>query len=384
MKIAVISFTQNGNICNRQITAALKKEGHDAEEFTAFRRRSPTVLDDMPETGQRAADPTELTVVSSRVSEWTKAAFNQYDALVFVGAAAIAVRSIAPCVRDKLTDPAVLVVDEKGQYVVPILSGHVGGANGLARQLAADLQALPVITTATDIQGLFAVDIFAVKNRLILTDRVKAKKISAAILEHECQQVYIDGLMAYDGKLPKYLGITGDIEKADILIDYHLLQPDMKGLCLLPEGMIWMGIGCRKGTEAAKIKEAINHFIQEHEIDKRAIAGLASIDVKANEQGILEVCRENSWPFVTFTSERLSAQEGNFTASDFVKSKVGVDNVCERAALCAAGDMIHEEKRELGQNRLSQPWKAELLVKKEIMPGITLAAAGAGRRLKFE
>ena len=82
-------------------------------------------------------------------------------------------RSIAPCVRDKLTDPAVLVVDEKGQYVVPILSGHVGGANGLARQLAADLQALPVITTATDIQGLFAVDVFAVKNRLILTDRVK-------------------------------------------------------------------------------------------------------------------------------------------------------------------------------------------------------------------
>lgn len=384
MKIAVISFTQNGNICNRQITAALKKEGHDAEEFTAFRRRSPTVLDDMPETGQRAADPTELTVVSSRVSEWTKAAFNQYDALVFVGAAAIAVRSIAPCVRDKLTDPAVLVVDEKGQYVVPILSGHVGGANGLARQLAADLQALPVITTATDIQGLFAVDVFAVKNRLILTDRVKAKKISAAILEHECQQVYIDGLMAYDGKLPKYLGITKDIEKADILIDYHLLQPDMKGLCLLPEGMIWMGIGCRKGTEAAKIKAAINHFIQEHEIDKRAIAGLASIDVKANEQGILEVCRENNWPFVTFTAERLRAQEGNFTASDFVKSKVGVDNVCERAALCAAGDMIHEEKRELGQNRLSQPCKAELLVKKEIMPGITLAAAGAGRRLKFE
>ena len=384
MKIAVISFTQNGNICNRQITAALKKEGHDAEEFTALRRRSPTVLDDMPETGKRAADPTELTVVSSRVSEWTKAAFNQYDALVFVGAAAIAVRSIAPCVRDKLTDPAVLVVDEKGQYVVPILSGHVGGANGLARQLAADLQALPVITTATDIQGLFAVDVFAVKNRLILTDRVKAKKISAAILEHECQQVYIDGLMAYDGKLPKYLGITKDIEKADILIDYHLLQPDMKGLCLLPEGMIWMGIGCRKGTEAAKIKAAINHFIQEHEIDKRAIAGLASIDVKANEQGILEVCRENNWPFVTFTAERLRAQEGNFTASDFVKSKVGVDNVCERAALCAAGDMIHEEKRELGQNRLSQPRKAELLVKKEIMPGITLAAAGAGRRLKFE
>ena len=100
-----------------------------------------------------------------KVSEWTKEVFWQYDALIFVGAAAIAVRSIAPCLKDKLTDPAVLVVDEKAQYVIPLLSGHVGGANALASRLAADLQALPVITTATDIQGLFAVDVFAVKNQ---------------------------------------------------------------------------------------------------------------------------------------------------------------------------------------------------------------------------
>ena len=370
MKTAVISFTQNGNICNQRITAALKQEGYEEEGFTAFRRKNSA-----------------LTIVSNRVSEWTKTAFNQYDALIFVGAAAIAVRSIAPCVKDKMIDPAVLVVDEKGQYVIPILSGHVGGANGLARQLALSLQALPVITTATDIQGLFAVDVFAVKNQLILTDRSKAKEISAAVLEHECQQIYIDELMTYGGELPKYLSITHDIEKADIVIDCHYTNPDRKGLRLIPKGMIWMGIGCRKGTEAAKIEAAICHFIQKYAIDKRAIAGLASIDVKVNEQGILEVCRKNSWPFITFTAERLREQEGNFTASDFVKSKVGVDNVCERAALCAAGDIAREDNRgsgEAGQKDLIQSGKAELLVRKEIMPGITLAAAGVGRRLKFE
>ena len=98
-----------------------------------------------------------LRPAAKKVAEWTKDAFEKYDAIVFVGATAIAVRSIAPCLKDKLTDPAVLVVDEKSQYVIPILSGHVGGANALAVQLAAYLQAIPVITTATDIQGLFAV-----------------------------------------------------------------------------------------------------------------------------------------------------------------------------------------------------------------------------------
>ena len=222
------------------------------------------------------------------------------------------------------------------------------------------------------------------KNHLLITDRRKAKEISASILEYEQKLVYADAMLTHEAVLPKYLSITDEVEKADIIIDYHRLSGNMKGLQLIPEKTVWIGIGCRKGTETDIIKEAIRYFLTEYAIDERSVAGIASIDVKAQEQGILDACREYNWPFITFSAEELRALEGDFTASEFVKSHVGVDNVCERSALCAAGDMIHEEKRELGQNRLSQPWKAELLVKKEIMPGITLAAAGAGRRLKFE
>ena len=355
MKAAVISFTQSGNTCNRRILTCLKGAGYEAEGFYGGRYK------DSVNTEQEILRP-----AGRKVSEWTKEVFWQYDALIFVGAAAIAVRSIASCLKDKLTDPAVLVVDEKAQYVIPLLSGHVGGANALASRLAADLQALPVITTATDIQGLFAVDVFAVKNQLIFTDRCKAKEISAAILEHECQQVYIDRMMTYEGMLPKYLRTTDAAAEADIIVDYHRLTNRMTGLQLIPEKMICLGIGCRKGTEAVKIREAICTFLKKHAIDDRAIAGLASIDVKADEQGILEVCQERRWPFVTFSAEKLRALQGNFTASAFVKSQVGVDNVCERAALCAARD------------------DGQLLIRKEIMPGITLAAASTGRRLRFE
>ena len=224
MKTAVISFTQNGNACNRRIITGLKMAGYTTEGFYGGRYK---------ENDSLAKEI--LRPAAKKVAEWTKDAFEKYDAIVFVGAAAIAVRSIAPCLKDKLTDPAVLVVDEKNQYVIPILSGHVGGANALAVQLAAYLQAIPVITTATDIQGLFAVDVFAVKNHLLITDRRKAKELSASILEYEQKLVYADAMLTHEAVLPKYLSITDEVEKADIIIDYHRLSGNMKGLQLIPE-----------------------------------------------------------------------------------------------------------------------------------------------------
>ena len=360
MRAAVISFTQTGNRCNARILSCLKDEGYDADGFSAYRHKENDQYEPVR----------EIQFISLKVSEWTKWAFEQYDALIFVGAAAIAVRSIAPCLKDKFTDPAVLVVDEKGQYIIPLLSGHVGGANRLAGLLADQLQALPVITTATDIQGLFAVDVFAVRNQLILTDRRKAKEISAAILSHKIQQIYIDEGFSLAGTLPNELHRTETIKNADIVIDYHHLPDEMFGLQLIPKQMIWLGIGCKRGTASIKIAAAIEHFLEKNKIDRRSIAGLASIDVKAKEKGILEVAIENHWTFQTFTARQLQDQKGDFTASAFVNSQVGVDNVCERAAVCAAS--------EEGTSA------SFLLIRKEIAPGITLAAAGTGRRLNFE
>ena len=126
------------------------------------------------------------------LSEWTKEAFLRDDALIFVGACGIAVRSIAPYVRDKFQDPAVVCVDEAGQFVIPLLSGHVGGANRLAEMVASGIGAVPVVTTATDVEKKFAVDMFAKDHGFVITDRKLAKEISADILAGEPVGVFSD------------------------------------------------------------------------------------------------------------------------------------------------------------------------------------------------
>ena len=117
------------------------------------------------------------------LTQWSGRQFSEKNAMIFIGAAGIAVRAAAPWIRDKFADPPVIVIDETARFVIPLLSGHVGGANELACELAAFLGAVPVITTATDRNGLFAVDLFAAGNGLVLTDRKMAREISARILE---------------------------------------------------------------------------------------------------------------------------------------------------------------------------------------------------------
>ena len=112
-------------------------------------------------------------------------AFANMDALIFVGACGVAVRSIAPFIRDKKTDPAVLCLDERASFVIPLLSGHIGGANALAARLAGALGAKAVITTATDVNGKFAVDAWAAQNGCAIEDFALAKRFAAEILEHD-------------------------------------------------------------------------------------------------------------------------------------------------------------------------------------------------------
>ncbi len=346
MKAAVISFTRTGGELGSRVMQQLLKNGIDADRTVSVQLEEP-------------------------LSVWTKRVFESCDALIYIGAAAIAVRSIAPYLKDKFTDPAVLVIDEKGQYVIPILSGHVGGANELAVRLAGWLGAVPVITTATDIQGRFAVDIFAKKNHLILTDRQKAKQISADILDKKDVGVYIGDGIEYDREqLPEGLSICEHKKESRIMIDYCgcFGEESRKAdsLRLVPVNSVWLGIGCKKGTAADRIEEALRHLMADYDICSLALAGMASIDVKSEEAGILEVCRDHGWEFRTFSAEKLKEQKGNFTSSEFVRENVGVDNVCERAAVCAAGE------------------GSRLLIRKQLSPGITLAAAGSCRRIYFE
>lgn len=261
--------------------------------------------------------------------------FARHDALIFIGAAGIAVREIAPYVRNKTEDPAVLVLDERGQYVIPILSGHIGGANALAKRVAALNGSVPVVTTATDVNDKFACDAWAAEHGCAISSMQSAKEVSAAVLtgnipvtsEFTLPETLPDGLFRCErGELGVYIGV-------------RTKEPFTKTLRLIPK-TVTLGVGCRRGMPEETVFAAISEVLKQHEIDIRAVRRVVSIDVKQDEPGLLACAEKLGAPAVFFSAEELSAVPGDFEESAFVKQTVGVGNVCERAAVCAGGRLI--------------------------------------------
>ena len=211
--------------------------------------------------------------------------FSRRDALIFVGACGIAVREIAPYVRDKKTDPAVLVLDERARHVIPLLSGHIGGANRLALRLSSVLGADPVITTATDVNRKFAVDEFAARTGCAISDMQLAKAFAAGILERE---------MPLCSAFPIVSPLPGGVYEAGsgalgVYIGCDVREPFQKTLRLIPK-KLRVGLGCRRGVCASAITSAIQRVFAENRLDLRAISGVFSIDLKKDEPGLLMAC----------------------------------------------------------------------------------------------
>ena len=282
---------------------------------------------------------------------WTEAAFREKRALIYVGAVGIAVRAIAPFLRHKAEDPAVLAVDETGRYVIPLLSGHLGGANALARKLAAVTGGEAVITTATDLHGVFAVDLWAKKQNMTVRQPARIRTVSAKLLAG--QMILLDCRWKIHGAEPEKVrrlqndGIrevaSSDTEctDADVLVDYH--DAVCSGLQLVPR-ILHLGVGCRKGTSAEVLEAGLERFCRERGILPEAIRSAASIDLKSGEKGLLRFCREHDWPIRFYTADELRRAEGHFSGSEFVRSVAGVDNVCERAAVLRSGGKLTETK----------------------------------------
>ena len=257
------------------------------------------------------------------------------EALIFVGAAGIALRAVAPYVASKKSDPAVLCMDEAARYVIPLLSGHIGGANALARRLAAALDATPVITTATDVNGRFSVDAWATEQGMAITSMVLATRVSAEILVRDIP-------FWSEADRPDTLAgglVWSDSGELGICASVHDVKPFANTLLLVPR-VLHIGVGCRRGTPAEAIEAAILKILAEYKLRPEAVAGVASIDVKADEAGLLECCRSHGWPIRFYSAAQLNAVQGSFSKSEFVKNTVGVDNVCERAAAASGGEII--------------------------------------------
>ena len=270
------------------------------------------------------------------LADWTKENFASCDALIFVGAAGIAVRSIAPHIQSKATDPAVLCVDETGRWIIPILSGHLGGANALARRLAALTGGEAVITTATDLNDRFAVDLWAKRQNMAPAQPERIKNVSAKILRGET--ITVDCPYPIGGTAPELVRLGS---YADVVVSYRTYAGG--ALQLVPR-VLTLGIGCRRGTDADTLEAAFRQFCTERGIVPEAIESACSIDLKRDEAGLLNFCEAHGWPLRFYSAQELREAPGDFTASAFVESVIGVDNVCERAAVLCAGESLVEKK----------------------------------------
>lgn len=285
-------------------------------------------------------------------------AFTRYSALVFIGATGIAVRALAPWIQDKFSDPAVVVIDERGQYVISLLSGHKGGANALTRSLAGMLGAIPVITTATDVNALAAFDTLACQMDArmdVLRGAVKA--INQGLVSGEriglwCEDALRDDLARCDTRgfipvasldaLPELTALVCVTLRAALP---ELPLPVYK---LVPRRVV-AGIGCRRDTPFERVSALLHQHLRAQGFDPLALKAIGSISLKEHEPALTQLAQCLCVPFDIFTAEALRQHEHHFPASDFVRQTTGVGSVSGPAAwLMSCGQRVGETLREQG------------------------------------
>lgn len=323
--------------------------------------------------------------------------FGQVDAIVFVTASGIAVRSVAEHLTHKSKDPAIVCMDECSKHVISLVSGHAGGANALTQMLADVMWATPVITTATDVEGQFSIDDYAREHNLVVTDWAKAKAISAEVLATGAKPVWVDEAEVSQEeeknaceicKEQKSTGIdVGKIENDgceneigvqklqigshQVVITPQDVSVDAQTLQLIPRCIV-AGVGCKKGIPVDKIEHAVQDAFAKAGLRMEALCAVASIDLKKEEAGLLEFCETRNVPFETYAAEELQAVPGTYSASEFVSGVTGVDNVCERSAVKYASEHgMNQGERLLGR----QAKHGELLLRKQAYGGVTVALA---------
>lgn len=411
MRISCISFTANGSRINRRLESWLEAEGNEVEARALA----------------RYASDAGVKPLEGKLADFCRTYFDWSDVMIFIGAAGIAVRGIAPYVKDKKTDPAVLVIDEQGNFVISLLSGHIGGANEMAGRVAAYLDAVPVITTGTDVNHTLAVDVFAARNHLIIGSMEMAKEMAARLIDKEPVGFISDlevagpvspavvqmtgsehsgmvlngtaehdnpGYTDYDGAgrlnpaespeagipkagIPKAGIPEAGIPEAGIHVSWKTEAPFTRTLKLYPR-CVHLGIGCKRDTPEAVIEEKVETALDLLGLDRRCIAGAASIDLKKDEVGLKVYLEKRGIPFSVYTSQELTDVPGDFTPSRFVGSITGVDNVCERAAAldCIRNRIYANDENKTGSYRM--------ILRKQAGGGVTVAAAIEDWSVRFE
>jgi len=287
-----------------------------------------------------------------------------YRVIIMIMALGIVVRTISPHLSGKDTDPAVLVMDEKGAFVISAVSGHLGGANSVAAGLAEKLGATPVITTATDVQGLAAVDTVAHDLGWAVEPLSGVRRVNGALANGE--KIVLATDLDY---------LVGKTLAGQMMLSLHHLRPlkaeiplvvvssrtgrvDRKPCLYLRPGNLYLGIGCKKGTGFRDLHRAVAAVMDENHLSWKSVKELATCTVKKGEPGLEKLAGCLNLPLKLYSPRQLvdTMKKYSLSGSNFVKSEIGVEGVCEPAAMTGA--------------RLPR-----LVVAKRIFPGITVAVA---------
>ncbi len=292
-----------------------------------------------------------------RLSSLISEVFHAYREHIFITAIGIAVRSISPYLRSKESDPAVVVIDQNGRFCISVLSGHLGGANELCKRVANLIKATPVITTATDTEGISSVELVAKKKGMDIENLSALKEVSLAMIEKEPIQLFDpDNIFPLD--YPDVVEVSDETEwRKDIpgiWVSWKKTEALNNKLIVVPKSLI-LGIGCNRGTKKEEIRDAVYSVFNSFNLNIKAVSLISTIDKKRDEKGILEFADEINVAVKFFSPEKLnciSVPNPSKSAEKHVRTK----SVCEASAIVAA---------EIG----------EIIVPKQKFKNVTIAVA---------
>ena len=283
------------------------------------------------------------------LSETLSQKFKRYSGHIFIMSTGIVVRVIAPLINNKVEDPAVVVVDDQANHAISLLSGHLGGANALTQKVANIIGADPVITTATDVNRLPAIDVLAKEMNLLIENPGTIKTVNMALLKGE--KIFVHDPFGFLGSsLPHaapftYGGTTKHLKQhgrvneigglPGIYVDDVIVDLPLEVLVLRPASLV-AGIGCNRNTAMEEMKALLEDVLATHNLALSCLTSLASIDVKSDESGLLNLSENLNLPLIFYNRQELNQVKEIKNPSIVVEKHVGVKSVCEASAILTA------------------------------------------------
>lgn len=308
--------------------------------------------------GHNSADTTVFDTLSASIEK----AFNQFTDHIFIFSTGIAIRMIAPLIQSKLTDPAVVVMDDNGRHAISLISGHLGGANELAKKVATIVDAVPVITTATDVNHLPSIDMICKETGLYIETPENIKHINMALLSNE--RIHVDDpYKLIDHRLPRHLlSPSKDSIKPEnkIICDYKTGSVSRETFVARPI-VLAVGMGCNRNTPFEVIRDFLYETFDTAQLSLNSIKEIGTTDVKKDEPGLLALATALNRPIRFYDKALLNSVTQVPNPSAMVEKHLGVKSVCEAAALLAAGN--------------GNPKKSKLILNKQKNKDVTIAVA---------